>query len=244
MMKNMYYILNKLLILIALMTIQKISYSQNDMNKYARDYIKSSLIINYYSEGRPLFNNINLDWSKIYPHPGYKYLIEIKPFTNSYLTDFKDIRIFEYNFEFAYTSNPKNWNSSLGSSGLVLDDYKEVYADYTHMLVATNEINQLHKKGLILETKEGEPFIINNEEIIFNGLNAVPLKKLDLNTISTIISIRYFHYSPDKISINMEYSSFSFYSRTLNRYFNGRLKYQRTFNSYSFELENGVLVGD
>lgn len=61
-----------------------ISYSQTNFNKIARDYIKSSLIINYYSEDRPLFEKIDLYSNKIFPKIGYKYEIEIRPFANSY----------------------------------------------------------------------------------------------------------------------------------------------------------------
>ena len=226
------------------MTIPSISYSQDNLNKYARDYIKSSLIINYYSEGRPLFENINLGSDNIFPESGFKYVIEIKTYNNSYLTNFKDIKLYEYTFEFIYTSDSSIWNSRLGCTELKLKDYLEVYSNNTNSPAGIEEINLLQKKGLIAEAKDGEFYIINKANNNYLDITTVSKEKYQVNNISEVILLRYFHYSPRDINVNIERSSFSFYSNTLERYLNGKLKYQLMDRSYNFELEDGVLIGD
>lgn len=221
-----------------------ISYSQTNFNKIARDYIKSSLIINYYSEDRPLFEKIDLYSNKIFPKIGYKYEIEIRPFANSYSNSINNVNLYEYNFEFSYTSDSSIWNSNFGVTSNSFSHVLKVYKNKIINPVELYEVNLLHMKGLIAETTDGVIFMVNRSNNYNLDINTLSKKNFEINNLKEVISFRYFHYSPEKIHINVEFSSFSFYSATLERFFNGKLRYNNVKMSYSFELEEGVLLGD
>lgn len=236
---------NKKFLVIFLLFALNLYLFANDvnLNKFARDYIKSSLIINYYSEGRPLYKTFDIYSRMVFPKPGFKYVVEIKPIINSF-KQLKELELFEYYFDFSYTSDSSIWNSYQGTSNVelkkLLNCYKKDITNPNGLL----EVNILHKKGIIAKTSNGDLFIVNNNENMIEGLTSVSKEKYEVENIKEVILLRYFHYSPEQIEISIQNSNFTFYSNSLSRYFKGELIYNAVKNIYIAKLENGVLIND
>ena len=211
-----------------------------NLNKFARDYIRSSLILNYYSNES---NQSDLGFDLIYPQKGYKYVIEINEFENEYVKQFENLTFYQFEFDFFYTSIPEKWNSRLGKKSFTLLDFKKSYSPNSVYWTAHKEINFLHNKGLIIESDEGDLYIVNNY-YKHSDITTVQKDSFNQDTIKDVINLVYFHYSPSEITVNVEDSEFNFYSNKLDRYFNGKLIFETVSNHYEFKLENGVLIFD
>ncbi|MFN3195363.1 MAG: hypothetical protein ACE364_05370 [Chlorobiota bacterium] len=237
--------IKSILIIYIFLTSISIVYSNENINDSLRKELKievrkdiqASLLINLFYDN--IVNNKSSlsDVDDILLDYEQQYLLYLD-FTNDTLTFYdKKFTLVKYSFDFESSSTQSIWDDStkVPEEKVGFEELTS-YVSHTLNMLNYNDIHKLHKNGL---------YLLSLDKNLFTKINIESdcLFLVDTLTNQSIvkdIQLKYYHYLPKKIKIEISDSYFSFYSEMLNRYFSGRIVYNSNYG-YIMYLANGVL---
>lgn len=144
--------------------------------------------------------------------------------------------IIKYQFKFVNSNDQESWNEpTIGPES----SWKQIKSsvDYTSIQRKHYEKYRLFENGLYLlslETNELKKMSLDND--CYTDLDSLSMDKFHKE-----IFYRFYHYLPEEIKIDFSNSSFSFFSKVLERYFDGKIVYNQLSYRYQLKLSNGLL---
>lgn len=228
-----------ILILICISTnLLSIEHNESTIKNEIRKDLTSSLLVNLlydnvldgnYRRFHSDINNILLDYNRL-------YLLSISNSNDTIEYYDEKYTIIKYEFKFVNSNDQESWNDSTIGPG---SSIKQLMSSntYTPRQIFGYEKYKLFENGLYFQsirTKELKKMSMNND--CYTDLDSLSMDKFHKE-----IFYRFYHYLPEEIKIDFSNSSFSFFSKVLERYFDGKIVYNQLSYRYQLKLSNGLL---
>ncbi len=233
---------NNILVILILIILSNnlMSFEQNEStikNKIRKD-LTSSLLVNL------LYDHvINGDYHGFRYHIKYilldynsQFLLNTHFGKDTIEYNGESYTIIKYQFKYVNSSDQESWNDSTIGPGSSRKQIKSS-VEYSNFPISEYGKFKLFENGLYFHSIKTNNLVkMSMENDCYTALDS-----LTIENVSSEINYRFYNYLPDNIEVQIQNSSFSFFSKVLNRFILGRINYNQLSYRYQLELVNGVL---